>query len=191
MDLHNTLGIEGIPHGESIAKFMSTKTCQITRNPRKLANKSSNPRTPKTPKSSPLTHGFGRGIKGFHTEKNHEGFTHTTPTKSPRARSRKCTKESTKRGLRKSLPTTNRDNTTKPWGTTPNHQYIPKRFIQGLACCPIIQPSHKISPWCSQVSPIEILGKIWMENKKTKWARVPRDGCNPLTSWVIWRHPKV
>jgi hypothetical protein len=31
-DLHKTLGIVGIPHEESIAKFLSTKTCQIKRN---------------------------------------------------------------------------------------------------------------------------------------------------------------
>jgi hypothetical protein len=72
----------------------------------------------------------------------------------------------------------------------PNHLYIPTRFIQGLACRPIILPSHKISPRSSQDSPMEILWEIGRQNSKTKWARVPRDGCHPLTIWVIWRQPK-
>jgi hypothetical protein len=110
-DFCKTLGIEGTPHGESIAKFMSTKTCQIKRNRRNCAKNSSNPRTLKTPKSSPFTHGFGRGIK---KKKNHGGFTHTSPTKSPRERSQKYTKKTTKRGLRKSPPRTNGNNTTNP-----------------------------------------------------------------------------
>jgi hypothetical protein len=68
-NLCKTLGIVGTPHGESIAKISSTKTCQIKRNRRNLAKNSSNPRTPKTPKSSPFAHGFGRGIKGKRTTK--------------------------------------------------------------------------------------------------------------------------
>jgi hypothetical protein len=67
MDLHKTLGIVGTPHEEFIAKFMPTKSYQIKRNQRKPAKNSSNPRTLKTQKSSPLTHGFGRGIKGKRT----------------------------------------------------------------------------------------------------------------------------
>jgi hypothetical protein len=58
-DLCKTLGIVGTPHGEFIAKLLSTKTRQIKRNQRNPAKNSSNPRAPKTPKSSPLTHGFG------------------------------------------------------------------------------------------------------------------------------------
>jgi hypothetical protein len=68
-DLRKTLGRVGTPHGESIAKLFSTKTCKIKRNRRNPAKNSSNSRTPKTPKSSPLTHGFGRGIKGKRTTK--------------------------------------------------------------------------------------------------------------------------
>jgi hypothetical protein len=81
-DLCKTLGIVGTPQEESIAKFLSTKTCQIKRNRRNPATNSSNPRTPKTPKSSPLTHGFGRGIKGKEPQR-----VHMTPIKSPRTRS--------------------------------------------------------------------------------------------------------
>jgi hypothetical protein len=92
-DLCKTLGIVGTPHGESIAKILSTKTCQIKRNRRNPAKNSSNPRTPKTPKSSPLTHGFGRGIKGKRTTKGSHEFPPSnpqehgpknTPRKSPR-----------------------------------------------------------------------------------------------------------
>jgi hypothetical protein len=91
-DLPN-LGTVGTPHGESIAKFMSTKTCQIKRNRRNPAKNSSNPRTPKTPKSSPLTHRFGRGIKGKRTTKGsrihpppnpQEQGPDNTPRKPPR-----------------------------------------------------------------------------------------------------------
>jgi hypothetical protein len=76
MDLHKTLGIVGTPHEESIAKFMPTKTCQIKRNRWNLAKNSSNPRTLKTPKSSPLTHKFWRGIKGKRTTKSKVPKTH-------------------------------------------------------------------------------------------------------------------
>jgi hypothetical protein len=78
-DLSKTLGIVGTPHEESIAKFMSTKTCQIKRNRRNRAKNTSNPRTPKTVKSSPLTHGFGRGIKGKRTTKVPTYFPHQIP----------------------------------------------------------------------------------------------------------------
>jgi hypothetical protein len=77
--LCNTLGILGTPHGESIAKILSTKTCQIKRNRRNPAKNSSNPGTPKTPKSSPLTHGFGRGIKGQRTTKGSHIFPPSNP----------------------------------------------------------------------------------------------------------------
>jgi hypothetical protein len=73
-DLCKTLGIVGTPHGESIAKLLSTKTRQIKRNRRNPAKNSSNPKTPKTPKSSPLTHGFGNGIKGKRTTKGSHIF---------------------------------------------------------------------------------------------------------------------
>jgi hypothetical protein len=78
-DLNKTLGIVGTPHEESIAKILSTKTCQIKRNRRNPAKNSSNPRTPKTPKSSPLTHGFGRGINGKRTSKGSHEFPPSNP----------------------------------------------------------------------------------------------------------------
>jgi hypothetical protein len=72
--LCKTLGIVGTPHRESIAKFMSTETCQIKRNRRNPATSSSNPRAPKTPKSIPLTREFGRGIKCKRTTKGSHKF---------------------------------------------------------------------------------------------------------------------
>jgi hypothetical protein len=78
-DFRKTLGIVGTPHGESITKFMCTKTCQIMRNRKNPAKNSSNPKTPKTPKLSPLTHGFGRGIKGKRTTKGSHIFPHQIP----------------------------------------------------------------------------------------------------------------
>jgi hypothetical protein len=90
-DLNKSLGIIGTPHKESIAMILSTKTFQIKRNRRNSAKNSSIHRTPKTPKSSPLTHGSGRGIKGKRTTKGSHKFppfqeqgTENTPRKPPR-----------------------------------------------------------------------------------------------------------
>jgi hypothetical protein len=77
--LNKTLRILGTPHEESIAKFNSTKTCPKRRNRRIPARNTTNPRTRKTPKSIPFTHGFGRGITA---QKNHEGFPQISPIKS-------------------------------------------------------------------------------------------------------------
>jgi hypothetical protein len=78
-DLCKTLSVVGTPHEESIVKSLSTKTCQIKRNRRNHAKNSSNPRTPKTPKLSPLTHEFGRGIKGKRTTKGSHEFPPSNP----------------------------------------------------------------------------------------------------------------
>jgi hypothetical protein len=53
----------------------------------------------KTPKSSPFSHGFGRGIKG---KEPRRGFMHTAPNKSSRKRPRNLSKKVTKKRLRKS-----------------------------------------------------------------------------------------
>jgi hypothetical protein len=108
-NLRKTLGIVGTPHGESMAKFMSTKTCQIKRNRRNPTKSSSNPRTP-NPQIEPL---YSQIWEGNQRAKNHEGFTHTSPTKSPRERSRKHSKKFTKRGLRKSPQRTKGNTTSK------------------------------------------------------------------------------
>jgi hypothetical protein len=78
-DLNKTLGIVGTPREESIDKINPTKTCQIKRNRRNLAKNSSNPRTLKAPKSSPLSHGFGREIKGNRTTKGSHIFPPSNP----------------------------------------------------------------------------------------------------------------
>jgi hypothetical protein len=83
-DLNKTLGIVGTPHEESIAKFNPTKTCQIKRNRRNPAKNISNPRTQKTPKPSPLTHGFGRGITDQRTTKGSHKFPTSNPQEPPR-----------------------------------------------------------------------------------------------------------
>jgi hypothetical protein len=86
-DLNKTLGIIGTPHEESIDMILSTKTCQIKWNQRNPAKNFSNPRTLKTPKSSPLTHGFGRGITGQRTTIG----SHKFPPPNPQERGSKNT----------------------------------------------------------------------------------------------------
>jgi hypothetical protein len=106
-DLHKTLGIVGTPHGESIAKFLSTKTCQIKRNRRNPAKNSSNPRAPKTPKLSPLTHGFGRGIKGKRTMKGSHEFPPSNPQEQgPEKTPRKPPREGSENHHQEQLGTT-------------------------------------------------------------------------------------
>jgi hypothetical protein len=92
-DLNKTLGIIGTPHEESIAKFNPTKTCPKRRNQRNPAKNTSNPRTRKTPKLSPFTHGFGRGITAQRTTMGSHKFPpsnpqeqgpENTPRKTPR-----------------------------------------------------------------------------------------------------------
>jgi hypothetical protein len=71
--------IIGTPHEESIAKFNPTKTCPKRRNRRNPSKNTSNPRTRKTPKSSPFTHGFGRGIIAQRTTKDSHKFPPSNP----------------------------------------------------------------------------------------------------------------
>jgi hypothetical protein len=78
-DLNKTLGISGTPQEESIGKFNPTKTCPKRRNRRNPAKSTTNPRTLKTPKSSPFTHGFGRGITAQRTTKGSHKFPPSNP----------------------------------------------------------------------------------------------------------------
>jgi hypothetical protein len=72
--------------------------------------------------------------------------------------------------------------------TTLNLLYTPWKIHTGLACLLNIHPSLKISPWSSQASPMENLGKIGRKiANERKWARVSRDGCHPLSSKYICR----
>jgi hypothetical protein len=77
--LNKTLETIGTPHEESTAKFNPTKTCPKKRNRRNPAKSTSNPRTRKTPKSSPFTHGFGRGIIVQRTTKGSHKFPPSNP----------------------------------------------------------------------------------------------------------------
>jgi hypothetical protein len=78
-DLNKTLGVIGAPHEECIAKFNPTKTCPKRRNRRNPDKNTSNPRTRKTPKSSPFTHEFGRGITAQRTTKCSHKFPPSNP----------------------------------------------------------------------------------------------------------------
>jgi hypothetical protein len=93
-DLNKTLGILGIPHEESIAKFNPTKTCPKRRNQGNPAKSTSNPRTQETPKSSTFTHGFGRGITAQRTTKRSHKFPPSNPQeKGPENNPKKSPRE--------------------------------------------------------------------------------------------------
>jgi hypothetical protein len=100
-DLNKTLGIIGTPHEESIAKINPTKTCPKRRNRRNPAKNTSNPRTRKTPKSSPFTHRFGRGITAQRTTKSSHKFPPSNPQEkgpenNPKNHQERATKITTK-----------------------------------------------------------------------------------------------
>jgi hypothetical protein len=74
-----TLGIVGVPHGLPLARSSVPKNHSIKRNRKSTLKNTSNPRTPKTLKSSPLIRGFGRGIKGKRTMKGSHEFPPSNP----------------------------------------------------------------------------------------------------------------
>jgi hypothetical protein len=93
-DLNKTLGIIETPHEESIAKFNPIETCTKRRNRRNLAKNTSNPRTRKTPKSSPFTQEFGRGITAQRTTKGSHKFPPSNPQEqSPENNPKKSPRE--------------------------------------------------------------------------------------------------
>jgi hypothetical protein len=93
-NLNKTLGTIETPHEESIAKFNPTKTCPKRRNRRNPAKNTSNPRTRKTPKSSPFTHEFGRGITVQRTTKGSHKFAPSNPQEQgPKNTPRKTPRE--------------------------------------------------------------------------------------------------
>jgi hypothetical protein len=90
---NETLGIDGVPRGLTLARSSVHKTHLIKRNRKSTLKSTSNPRTLKPPKSSPLTHGFGRGITAQRTTKvfhklppsnPQEQGPENSPRKSPR-----------------------------------------------------------------------------------------------------------
>jgi hypothetical protein len=142
-DLNKTLGMIGTPHEESIAIILSTKTCQIKRNRRNPTKNSSNPRAPKNPKIEPLN---SRIWEGNHWPKNHEGFPQISPHQIPKSKVPKTPQENHQERTPKITTKNNQEQHNKALRNHANHLYILRRFIQGLACRPIIQPSHMISP---------------------------------------------
>jgi hypothetical protein len=75
-DQSETLGIVGVPRGLPLARISVPKTHSTKRSRKSTLKNTSYPRTPKPSKSSPLTCGFGRGIKGKRTTKGHTNFPH-------------------------------------------------------------------------------------------------------------------
>jgi hypothetical protein len=73
-DQSETLGIVGVPRGLPFARSSVPKTHSIKRNRKSTLKSTSNPRTPKPRKSSPLPHGFGRGITAQRTKKGSHKF---------------------------------------------------------------------------------------------------------------------
>jgi hypothetical protein len=93
-DLNKTLRVIGSPHEESIAKFNPTKTCPKRRNRRNPARTPLTLELGKTPKSSPFTHGFGRGITAQRTTKGSHKFPPSNPQEQgPENTSRKTPRE--------------------------------------------------------------------------------------------------
>jgi hypothetical protein len=68
-DQSETLGIVGVPRGIPLARSSVPKIHSIKRNRKSTLKNTSNPRTTKRAKLSPLTRGFGRGIKDKRTTK--------------------------------------------------------------------------------------------------------------------------
>jgi hypothetical protein len=79
IDQSETLGIDGEPRGLPLARSLVPKTHSIKRNRKSTLKSTSNPRNPKPPKSSPLTHGFGRGITAQRTTKGSHKFSPSNP----------------------------------------------------------------------------------------------------------------
>jgi hypothetical protein len=74
-DQSETLGIVGVSRGLPLARSSVPKTHSIKRNRKSTLKNTSITRTSKTPKSSPLTHRFGRGITSKRTTKGSHEFT--------------------------------------------------------------------------------------------------------------------
>jgi hypothetical protein len=88
--------------GESIAKFLSIKTCQIKMNRRNPSKNSSNTRTPKPKNRAPLLTNLGGESKGKEPRRVHTYIPHQIPNrkvqktlqKSHQERALKITKKS-------------------------------------------------------------------------------------------------
>jgi hypothetical protein len=117
-DLSETLGIDGVPRGLPLAKSSVPKTHSIKRNRKSTLTNTSNPRTSKPPKSSHLTHGFGRGITAQRTTKGSHKFPTSNPQEQgPENNPRKSPREGTENHHQE-----------QPGTTEPNHEE-PRRII--------------------------------------------------------------
>jgi hypothetical protein len=107
-DQSETLGIEGVPRGLPLARSSVPKTHSIKRNRKSTLKSTSNPRNPKPPKSSPLTHGFGRGITAQRTTKGSHKFPPSNPREQgPENAPRKSPRGSTENHHQEQPETTN------------------------------------------------------------------------------------
>jgi hypothetical protein len=107
MDQSETLGIDGVPRGLPLARSSVPETHSIKRNRKSTLTNSSNPRTPKPPKSSPLTHGFGRGITAQRTMTCSHKFPPSNPQEQgPENNPRKSQREDYKNHHQEQLGTT-------------------------------------------------------------------------------------
>jgi hypothetical protein len=108
-DLRKTLGIVGTPHAESIAKFMSTKTCQINGNRRNPTKNSSNLEHRNPQIRAPFLTDLGGESQGKEPRRVHTYIPHQIPKRKVP----KTLHEIHQIGLRKSPKRTNGNNPSK------------------------------------------------------------------------------
>jgi hypothetical protein len=93
-DQSGTLGIVGVPRVLPLARSTVPETHSIKRNRKSTHMNTYTPRTPKPPKSTPLTHRFGRGITAQRTTKSSHKFPPSNPQeKGPENNPRKAPRE--------------------------------------------------------------------------------------------------
>jgi hypothetical protein len=133
------LWIVGVPRGLPLARSSVPKTHSIKRNRKSTFKSTSNPRTPKPPKSSPLTRRFGWGITSQRTTKGSHKFPPSNPQEQVAENApRKTPREGSENHHQE-----------QPGATHPNLEE-PRRIIYTchkgsykVACRPIIQPSQQ------------------------------------------------
>jgi hypothetical protein len=96
-DQSETLGIDEVLRGLPLARSSVPKTHSIKRNRKSTLKSTSDPRTLKPPKLSPLAHGFGRGITTQRTTKGSHKFPPSnSQEQGPENNPRKSPREGTK-----------------------------------------------------------------------------------------------
>jgi hypothetical protein len=113
-DQSETLGMAGVPRGLPLARSLVPETHSIKRNRKSTLTNTSNPRAPKPPKSSPLTHGFGRGIRAQKTTKGSHKFPPSNPQEQgPENNPKRSTREGSE-NLHHEQPGTTHPNLEEP-----------------------------------------------------------------------------